>query len=72
MSDLTITAREPSATVAHMPARLRDGRDVTYYIVSCEHGTTQLHELNGTDPAIVTDNLTKQHNRRLGCTCRPS
>lgn len=58
-------------TIGHGPQRIGH-REAYYYILTCDHGTTQLHSIEDTDPEVVKANLVAQHHDQLeGCTCQP-
>ena len=60
--------------VGKTPARLASGSVISYYILTCEHGTTQLHDPHQYDnDAEVVANLVKEHHVRLeDCECQPA
>jgi hypothetical protein len=57
-------------TAGYAEMRNLGGGHGYFYFISCDHGTTQLHEVEGADPRDVTVKLIGEHHERLGCRCQ--
>lgn len=56
-----------------LPVRIMGGNiEAHYFVVSCDHGTTEYHDPTQSDVEAVKTNLVAKHNEELGCTCRPA
>ena len=59
-------------TVGRAPVRLAAGGTLHYYVVSCEHGVTELHDNMALTQEAVIGNLVDKHHEETGCQCQPS
>lgn len=69
---LNIEEREDTRmTVGRVPIRLAAGGRAHYYILTCAHGETELHDINDVNPSVVKANLIEAHHATTGCSCQP-